>query len=234
VRTFAWIRCAWRLEDAARVAASRCFSLPGRCVADLDQVGGIRDARPDRGFQDDHHIERELYAHLHWLVPWTSRGRAATLEYGDAEAKLLVTTYLPGQLMLGSAHGDDPPAYRQAGELLALLHAQAVVTDDGYEMRENQKALAWLSGSHRITPLVVALLRAQIAAWPTPPATLTPTHGDWQRTWNGTAPELQPTIATPPGRHAGLLGIDGQRPRGGHQARTLYARTAKVWKAHAA
>jgi hypothetical protein len=152
VRTFAWIRCAWRLEDAARVAASRCFSLPGRCVADLDQVGGIRDARPDRGFQDDHHIERELYAHLHWLVPWTSRGRAATLEHGDAEAKLLVTTYLPGQLMLGSAHGDDPPAYRQAGELLALFHAQAVVTDDGYEMRENQKALAWLSGhtaSHR-------------------------------------------------------------------------------------
>ncbi len=136
------------------------------------------------GGGDDHHIERELYAHFHWLLPWTSRGRAPALEHGDAEAKLLVTTYLPGRLVLGSDRGDDPSAYRQAGELLALFHAQAGVTDDHYEMRENEKALAWLSGPHRITPSVVALLRAQISAWPTPPATLTPTHGDWQpRNW---------------------------------------------------
>jgi len=136
------------------------------------------------GGDDDHHIEREIYTHLHWLLPWTSRGRAPTLEHGDTETKLLVTTYLPGQLVLGSDHGDDPSTYRQAGELLALFHAQPVVTDNDYEIRENQKVLAWLSGSHRITPPIVALLRAQIAAWPTPPATLTPTHGDWQpRNW---------------------------------------------------
>ena len=136
------------------------------------------------GGGDDHHIERELYAHLHWLLPWTSRGRAPTLEHADAEAKLLVTRYLPGQLVLGSDHGDDPFTFRQAGELLALFHAQAVVTDDDYEGRENEKALAWLSGPHRIAPSVAALLGARIAAWPTPPATLTPTHGDWQpRNW---------------------------------------------------
>ena len=136
------------------------------------------------GGGDDHHIERELYAHLHWLLPWTSRGRAPALEHGDAEAKLLVTTFLPGRLVLGSDRGDDPSTYRQAGELLALLHAQAGVTDDHYETRENEKALAWLSGSHRITAPVVALLRAQISVWPTPPAPLTPTHGDWQpRNW---------------------------------------------------
>ena len=101
------------------------------------------------GGGDDHHIERELYAHLHWLLPWTSRGRAPTLEHGDAEAKLLVTTFLPGRLVLGSDRGDDPSTYRQAGELLAAFHAQAGVTDHHDETRENEKALGV---AQRITP----------------------------------------------------------------------------------
>ncbi len=148
----------------------------------MDHAGSrfIVKAGDDR----DHHIERELHAHLHWLSPWTSTGRAPALAHGDAAAKLLVTTYLPGQLVLGSGHADDSSIYRQAGELLALFHAQAVVTDDDYERRENDKAVEWLSGPHRIAPSIVALLREQVAAWPTPPATLTPTHGDWQpRNW---------------------------------------------------
>lgn len=136
------------------------------------------------GGDGDHHIERELHAHLRWLRPWTSAGRAPVLEHGDAAAKLLVTSYLPGRLVLGSDHADEPTTYRQAGELLAQFHAQAVVADDEYERRENDKALAWLSGPHRIAAPAVAMLRAQIASWPTPPAALTPTHGDWQpRNW---------------------------------------------------
>jgi tRNA A-37 threonylcarbamoyl transferase component Bud32 len=136
------------------------------------------------GGDEDHHIDRELHAHRLWLAPWTSRGRAPALAHADAEAKLLVTQYLPGELVLGSGQDDDPGTFRQAGELLALFHAQAVVTDDDYERRENDKALAWLSGPHRIAPSVAVLLRAQIAAWPTPSATLSPTHGDWQpRNW---------------------------------------------------
>ena len=70
--------------------------------------------------------------------------------------------------------------YRQAGELLALFHAQTVVTDDDYESRENDKSLALLSGAHRIAPATVRRLRAEIARWPTPAAYLAPTHGDWQ------------------------------------------------------
>ncbi len=136
------------------------------------------------GGADDHHIERELYAHRHWLRPWTSRGRAPALEHGDAEAKLLVTRYLPGQLVLGSEAGEHPGTYRQAGELLALFHGQAAATDADYERRENDKALAWLSEPHRIAASTALLLRAQIAEWPTPPAILVPTHGDWQpRNW---------------------------------------------------
>ena len=136
------------------------------------------------GGDGNHHIARELEAHLRWLGPWTSKGRAPALEYADAQAKLLVTRYLPGQLVLGSGHDDDLGTYRQAGELLAVFHAQEAITDCGYEVAANDRALAWLSGRHRIEPSTAELLRAQILAWPTPPSSLTPTHGDWQpRNW---------------------------------------------------
>ena len=136
------------------------------------------------GGESDHHIERELHAHLNWLGPWTSRGRAPKLVRGDAEAKLLVTGHLPGRLVLGSEHADAPSTYRQAGELLAMFHTQTVVTDDYYERRENEKSLALLRGPHRIAPATVERLRAEISGWPTPAASLVPTHGDWQpRNW---------------------------------------------------
>jgi thiamine kinase-like enzyme len=87
-------------------------------------------------------------------------------------------------LVLGSGHAEDPRVYRQAGELLALLHAQVVVTDDDHERRENERSLAWLSRPHRIPAHTVRRLRAEITSWPTPPARLVPTHGDWQpRNW---------------------------------------------------
>ena len=136
------------------------------------------------GGESDGHIAREIHAHHNWLGAWTSIGRAPTFEYGDAAVKLLVTRHLPGGLVLGSEYADLPSTYRQAGELLAVFHAQTTATDDDYERRENEKALAWLSGPHRIAPDTVERLRAEIAAWPTPAATLVPTHGDWQpRNW---------------------------------------------------
>jgi hypothetical protein len=136
------------------------------------------------GGDGDHHIERELHAHLNWLGPWTAKGRAPTLEHGDAQAKLLVTRHLPGVLVLGSEYADARFIYRQAGELLALFHAQSAVADHDYERRENEKSLAWLAGPHRIAAAAVQRLRAEITAWPTPAATVVPTHGDWQpRNW---------------------------------------------------
>ena len=95
-----------------------------------------------------------------------------------------MTRHLPGCLVLASEYADLPSTYRQAGALLAVFHAQTTGTDDDYERRENEKALARLSGPHRIAPQTVERLRAEIAAWPTPAATLVPTHGDWQpRNW---------------------------------------------------
>jgi aminoglycoside phosphotransferase (APT) family kinase protein len=136
------------------------------------------------GGDSDHHIARELHAHRNWLGPWTSRGRAPALRHGDEAAKLLVTRFLPGTLVTGDVDAEVPATYRQAGELLAALHGQAAVVDDDYERRENDKSLALLDGPHRIAAATVERLRTEIAAWPTPPATLAPTHGDWQpRNW---------------------------------------------------
>lgn len=132
----------------------------------------------------DHHIAREIHAHRQWLEPWTATGRAPRLEHGDLGAKMLVTRHLPGTLVLDTARVRDPATYRQAGELPALLHSQLSVPDDGFEAAENAKSVAWLNQPHRIAPEVEEQLRAEIAAWPTPPTVLVPTHGDWQpRNW---------------------------------------------------
>ncbi|GAA0446147.1 hypothetical protein Aca07nite_04300 [Actinoplanes capillaceus] len=138
------------------------------------KAGGLRD----------HHMAREIHAHRNWLTPWTSRGRAATMLHASAPAKLLVTTHLPGVLLLDSGHVTDPAAFRQAGELLALLHGQTATTDEDYEQRENDKSLTLLDGPHRIAPPRSERLRTLIRSWPAPPATVVPTHGDWQpRNW---------------------------------------------------
>lgn len=164
------------------VEADYSWGLVGTAVLKVSAAGA--DLIVKAGDEADHHLERELEAHRRWLVPWTSAGRAPELRHADADAKLLVTTYLPGQLVLDSPGQDDPETYRQAGELLAAFHGQSAVVDDSYEQDANDKALRWLSGAHRIEAATVGRLQAQIAAWPTPPAVLTPTHGDWQpRNW---------------------------------------------------
>jgi hypothetical protein len=171
-----------RWLPGARVETDHGWGLVETTVLEMTHEGSRFIVKA--GGEGDAHIAREIHAHLSWLGPWTSRGRAPTFEYGDAAAKLLVTRHLPGDLVLGSEYADAPSTYRQAGELLALFHAQTSGTDDGYEGRENDKALGWLGGAHRIAPDTVARLRAEIDEWPTPTSTLVPTHGDWQpRNW---------------------------------------------------
>lgn len=166
----------------ATVVEDHSWGLVERAVLELSHDGTRSIVKA--GGESDHHIEREVDAHLRWLGPWTGIGRAPVLRHFDVEARLLVTSCLPGRLVLGTDHADDPETYRQAGRLLAMFHAQAAVTDDGYEARENRKSLAWLSGQHRIAADVAERLRAEVGSWPTPAATLVPTHGDWQpRNW---------------------------------------------------
>lgn len=145
---------------------------------------GERQVVVKAGGAADSHIEREIRTHLHWLRPWTDLRRAPSLVHHDVDAKLVVTTYLPGRLVLDDPAVDRPDTYLQAGRLLALLHGQLGEVDDDYERRESAKSLAWLDEPHRIAADVKAALRAEIASWPAPGAVMVPTHGDWQpRNW---------------------------------------------------
>ena len=127
------------------------------------------------GGPTDRHIKRELRAHREFLGPWTAIGRAPRLVHGDADAKLVVTGYLPGRLVENDPTRLDPDTYRKAGELLRLLHAQPGVIDDAYHPREATASLAWLDRPNRIDPPTKERLRAEIASWTSDPVLLVPT-----------------------------------------------------------
>lgn len=136
------------------------------------------------GGASDHHIDREIRAHREWTGPWVRRGRAARMLHADAAAKILVTEYLPGVLVQGTAAAAAMDTYAQAGALLRECHAQSAVEVPDYESGMNAKALAWLDGPHRVAPEVAEELRAMVRSWPHVAATCVPTHGDWQgRNW---------------------------------------------------
>lgn len=166
----------------AELVRDHSWGVVGTTVLELlhDGTRYVAKAGDDR----DHHLAREIRAHREWLRPWTSIGRVPELVRADAEARLLLTRYLPGELVQGTRHELAADTYEQAGALLARLHAQSSLTDDTWEAREQAKALAWLDRPHRIPAEVEARLRETVSSWPTPPMTLVPTHGDWQpRNW---------------------------------------------------
>lgn len=166
----------------ARVVRDHSWGLVARTVLEIEHDGATYVVKA--GGPDDHHMTRELRAHRDWLSPWTSRGRAPALVHHDDEALLVVTRFLPGQLVEGSPAAEEPNVHRQAGTLLALLHDQPGAVDETYEARENRKMIGWLDREHQLEPDVEQRLRDEITAWPEPPATLVPTHGDWQpRNW---------------------------------------------------
>jgi aminoglycoside phosphotransferase len=167
---------------SAVIVRDHSWGLVGTVVLEIEHGGQRYIAKA--GDDADHHLARELRAHRNWSRPWTARGRAAELVHADDDAKLLVTRFLPGQLVEGTSYEWSPGIYRQAGELLAAFHRQYAEPDAAYEARENKRTLGHLDRPHRIAPDVADRIRATIQSWPTPPATLVPTHGDWQpRNW---------------------------------------------------
>lgn len=137
------------------------------------------------GGPEDHHLARELRAHQQWLGVWVRTGHAPQLLAADAEAKLLMTQFLPGELVEGHPAQNAPDTYRQAGELLARFHAQHAQISTDWDARLARRALGWLERPHRIDAGSVARLREEIGTWPRRgEVSLVPSHGDWQpRNW---------------------------------------------------
>ncbi|HWC22474.1 MAG TPA: phosphotransferase [Flexivirga sp.] len=166
----------------ARVVRDHSWGLVDNIVLELESGGDRFIMKADGAMTQ--HIERELDAHAKWLSPWLAIGRAPRLVAGDREAKILLTAHLPGELVLGTSAQEDPETFRQAGQLLAMLHAQARRTDASYEAQENAKLLRNLDKEHRIAPRREAQLRDIVSSWTADPVVLVPTHGDWQpRNW---------------------------------------------------
>ena len=136
------------------------------------------------GDERDHHADREIAAHRSWLGGLAATDHAPELVRADPTAKLLVTRFLEGELVQGTEHEWAPETYAQAGALLARLHAVHASTDETWEARQDAKALAWLDGEHPLDRETVDRVRAEIASWPSPPARVVPTHGDFHpRNW---------------------------------------------------
>lgn len=167
-----------------RVVADHSWRLVGRLVLELLTEDGARFIAK-AGDEDDHHMLRELDAYERWVPALASIGRAPRILRGHRDARLLVTEYLPGELLEGTAGESDPEAYRQAGELLARFHQQTTQLDDGtFESRQRDDTLRWLGEDHRIPDASVAAIKGFVATWTTPPSALVPTHGDWHpRNW---------------------------------------------------
>lgn len=166
----------------AVVLADHSWGLVPTRVLEVEHAGeryAVKAAGPD-----DTHLPRELEAHRRWTGPWVRAGRGPELVHADPGARLLVTRWVPGVLAVGTPAQHDPGVHRQAGALLAALHAQERVVDADLEARENARALAWLDRPHGLEPDAVRRVRDVLAAWSPGPVTTVPAHGDFQpRNW---------------------------------------------------
>jgi hypothetical protein len=149
----------------------------------------VRTAAGDRivkaaGPKAHHHLLREIAAHTGATGPLVEAGRTSRMLHADSDAGVIVLEYQNGVLVEGSPAEYAADTYRQAGELLRLLHDQAARLDDELEERENAKALAWLERPHRVSSDVAAEARRVLRAAPARPVRIVPTHGDWHpRNW---------------------------------------------------
>jgi hypothetical protein len=170
----------WLPEN--ELVADLSWELMGTAVLHLRTPDG--EVIVKAGGPGNHHIDREIRAHLQFTKPWVERGVAARMLRHDLERKVLLLDYLPGSLVQGAPEEWVFDTYRQAGTMLAEFHSQEERPDASYEAMMTRKALASLDDPHRIAPETVERLRELLLAAEPQPVTLVPTHGDWQpRNW---------------------------------------------------
>lgn len=134
--------------------------------------------------EGNHHIGREIAAHESVTAPLVRLGACGILVVADRAHNVLVTTYLPGMLVEGTAVEHSPELHVQAGRLLHTLHDQTARVDDGYEARATGRALERLDQPHRIETETAERTREILHGSSPRPVVVVPTHGDWQpRNW---------------------------------------------------
>lgn len=172
----AWFPGAERVADLS-------WDLVDTTVLHL-RVPDVGDVVVKAAGDENAHLPREIDAYRSGvLVPL--RGRVPRLLHADRARRVLAVRFLPGVLVASDpVLADDAEVHRQAAELLGHLHRQPPVLDDGWERRQDMRALAWLDEPHRLPRSLVARLRDLLRDNRYRPSVLVPTHGDWQpRNW---------------------------------------------------
>lgn len=129
-----------------------------------------------------HHIERELKAHEQYL----DRLRMPTpqLEHGSVDAGILVTRYLPGELVLGTPAEHSPDVYRQAGAILRELNYPGEISHDYLEELLVQVRVKLDLARGLLPERQLAALQILVDTFRPQPVRLYFTHGDYQpRNW---------------------------------------------------
>ncbi len=129
-----------------------------------------------------HHIRREIAAHTQGFEGLP--GRVPSMRHASAAAGILVTGFLPGTLVEGTAAEDDPETYRQAGALLRNIHQPAGSSPD-YATALALKTRAWMDRAHGLlTDDRLDALGRELAGLNPGVVQLVTTHGDYQpRNW---------------------------------------------------
>lgn len=165
-----------------RVLSDMSWNLVDTVVLDVDSGGHryvIKAAGPS-----NHHIGREIDAHLTATAALASIGRAARMVHYDRSVNLLVTEYLDGTLALGTESEFDSEIFRQAGEVLRTFHSQSERLDGNAVRDAISASVAWLNKPNRIRAETSDELRKILASHRLWPTQVVPTHGDWHpRNW---------------------------------------------------
>ena len=136
--------------------------------------------------ETSHHIQREARAHRQMTAALLARTppRTPRLLHADTGAGILACTWLEGRLVEGGPHERRPELFRQAGELLELLHAPREHAS-GYDAAVLNKVGDFLERARGLAPADQLRTVAEIARAHRPvPRVLVATHGDFQpRNW---------------------------------------------------
>ncbi|NKX52878.1 aminoglycoside phosphotransferase family protein, partial [Arthrobacter deserti] len=122
-----------------------------------------------------HHIGREIRAYRKITAPLA--GRTPVLLHADAAEQVLVASYLPGRLVEGGPQEQTPGLFRQAGELLALLHRPRQ-RNNGYDGAVLNKIGDFADRAAGLVPAAqLSAVRRLAAAHRPAPRLLCATHG---------------------------------------------------------
>src|SRR5665213_3587843 len=132
--------------------------------------------------QTSHHIAREIEAYQKVLSGITAP--IPQLQHADIDAGVLVTSFLPGILVLDSPGEWSPDVYRQAGEILAEIQVPQGISSRYLDELLSGVEILMVDANGLIPQSQLEALSIELGKFQSYPIQLHFTHGDYQpRNW---------------------------------------------------